>query len=162
VRLGGGLRREEDLQAAFAAGVAVSILGTVAIGDPARLSQWISRFPGRLAASLDVRDGAVSTHGWTQNSPIALEEAAVRLAESGLEDLIVTDVDRDGELAGPDIALFRRAARAFGRTVIAAGGIAGPADVKALEAEPAVRGAVVGEAFYGGMLSLSELGRRTP
>lgn len=110
VRLGGGLRREEDLQAAFAAGVAVSILGTVAIRDPDRLSRWISRFPGRLAASLDVRDGAVNTHGWTESSPLSLEEAAVRLAEAGLEDLIVTDIARDGELAGPDVALFRRAA----------------------------------------------------
>jgi phosphoribosylformimino-5-aminoimidazole carboxamide ribotide isomerase len=162
VRFGGGLRREEDLEAAFAAGVAVSILGTVAIGDPGRLAEWISRFPGRLAASLDVRDGAVNTHGWTESSPFSLEEAAVRLAEAGLEDLIVTDVARDGELTGPDIALFRRAAGAFGRTVIAAGGIAEPADLRTLEAEPAVRGAVVGEALYEGTLPLSELGKRVP
>lgn len=160
VRLGGGIRREEDLQAAFGAGVAVSILGTVALDDTGRLSRWISRFPGRLAASLDVRDGAVNTHGWTESSPLTLEEAAVRLAEAGLEDLIVTDIARDGELAGPDVALFRRVARAFGRSVIAAGGIAGPADIDTLVAEPAVRGAVVGEAFYEGTLPLSELGKR--
>lgn len=162
VRLGGGLRREEDLRAAFAAGVAVAIVGTVAIGDPERLSQWISRFPGRLAASLDVRDGRVNTHGWTQSSPLSLEEAAVRLAAAGLEDLVVTDVARDGELAGPDVALFRRAAGAFGRSVIAAGGIAGPADVETLEAEPGIRGAVIGKAFDEGSLPLSELRKRAP
>lgn len=162
VRLGGGLRREEDLQAAFTAGVSVAILGTVVLDEPGCLSRWNIRFPGRIAASVDIRDGVVLTHGWTRGSLLPLEEAAARLAEAGLEDLVVTDVARDGELTGADVALFRRAAAAFGRTVIAAGGIATADDLVALEAEPAVRGAVVGQAFYEGTLSLSALRKRAP
>lgn len=160
VRLGGGLRRLEDLEAAFSAGVRVAILGTAAIEEPAGLAEALARFGPGIAVSLDVRGDSVRTRGWTDEAPWPLERAASRLAESGLVDLVVTDVSRDGELAGPDLPLFRRAARAFGRPVIAAGGIAAEKDIDALEAEPSVRGAVIGKAFYEGTLALSVLAKR--
>lgn len=155
VRFGGGLRRPEDIEAAFSAGVSVAILGTTAVEDPAALARAIARFGRRLAVSLDVRGEAVRTRGWVDEAPMTLEEAAARLAQTGLDDLVVTDVARDGELAGPDLALFRRGALAFGRPVIAAGGIAAERDIEILEAEPSIRGAVVGKAFYEGTLALS-------
>jgi phosphoribosylformimino-5-aminoimidazole carboxamide ribotide isomerase len=161
VRLGGGLRRTEDLEAAYSAGVAVAILGTAAIEEPERLRGWIARFGSRVAVSLDLRDDAVRTHGWVDGSALSLEEAAVRLARAGLEDLVVTDVARDGELTGPDLGLFRRAASAFGRPVIAAGGVAGARDLASLEAEASVRGAVVGKAFYEGKLTLDVFKKAT-
>lgn len=160
VRFGGGLRRIEDLEAAFSAGVRVAILGTYAVEDPAGLTQALARFGRRLAVSLDVREDALRIRGWVDEAPWTLEAAAGRLAESGLEDLVITDVLRDGELAGPHLPLFRRAARAFGRPVIAAGGIAFEKDVEALEAEPSVRGAIIGKGFYEGTLALSVLRRK--
>ena len=161
VRFGGGLRRPEDIEAAFSAGVSVAILGTTAVEDPAALTRAIARFGRRLAVSLDVRGEAVRTRGWVDEAPLTLEEAAARLAQTGLDDLVVTDVTRDGELAGPDLALFRRGALAFGRPVIAAGGIAAERDIEILEAEPSIRGAVVGKAFYEGTLALSVFRRRS-
>jgi phosphoribosylformimino-5-aminoimidazole carboxamide ribotide isomerase len=159
VRFGGGLRRVEDMEAAFSAGVAVIILGTYALEDPASVEQWLSRFGKRLAVSLDVRGDSVRTRGWTEQARFAPDEAAARLARTGLDDLVVTAVARDGELTGPDLPLLQRAARAFGHPVIAAGGVAAEKDIAALEAEPAVRGAVVGKAFYEGTLPLSVLRR---
>ena len=159
VRMGGGLRRIEDIEAAFEAGVGVAILGTAAIEEPAHLSKLLSRFGSRIAVSLDVRGRAVQTRGWMASSPLSPEDAAARLAQAGLEDLVVTDVTRDGELTGPDLPLFARTARAFGRPVIAAGGIASEEDLKALERDPSVRGAIVGKAFYEGTVSLSVLRR---
>ncbi len=161
VRFGGGLREIKDIEAAFSAGVRVAILGTSAIEEPERLEQAISHFGERLAVSLDVKEGAVRTRGWLESTPLSLEAAAARLAEAGVADLVVTDVARDGELTGPDLSLFRRAAAAFGSSVIAAGGVADEKDLAALQAEPAVRGAVVGKAFYEGTLSLSVFARGT-
>lgn len=161
VRFGGGLRRTGDLEAAFAAGAAVAILGTAAIEEPELLRSWVVRFGPRVAVSLDLRDGAVRTHGWVDGAALSLEDAAAGLARAGLEDLIVTDVARDGELTGPDLGFFRRAAAAFGRPVISAGGVAGAGDLASLEAEPGVRGAVVGKAFYEGRIPLSVFGGRT-
>jgi phosphoribosylformimino-5-aminoimidazole carboxamide ribotide isomerase len=162
VRLGGGLRRVEDMEAAFSAGVSVVILGTSAVEDPESVEQALARFGKRLAVSLDVHGDSVRTRGWVEEASFAPEEAAARLARSGLEDLIVTAVARDGELAGPDLPLLRRAARAFGRPVLAAGGVATEQDIEALEADPAVRGVVVGKAFYEGTLPLSVLTRVRP
>jgi phosphoribosylformimino-5-aminoimidazole carboxamide ribotide isomerase len=155
VRFGGGLRETRDIEAAFSAGVRVAILGTAAIEEPERLVLSLSRFGPRLAVSLDVMNGAVRTRGWVESAPLSLEAAAASLANAGVVDLIVTDVARDGELAGPDIPLFRRAADAFGSSVIVAGGVATEKDLEDLEAEPAIRGAVVGKAFYEGTLSLA-------
>ena len=157
VRFGGGLRTEDDLAGAFAAGIAVAIVGTVAIREPQRLAAWIARFGPRLAVSLDVRDGMVRTHGWTESTGIAFEGVARSLGKTGLTDLIVTDVARDGELSGPNPALLARAADAFGAPVVAAGGISSEADLEALASEPSVRGAVVGRAFYEGTVPLAVL-----
>jgi len=162
VRLGGGLRRHEDMEAAFSAGVSVVILGTSALEDPASVAGALSRFGKRLAVSLDVRGDSVRTRGWVEEASLTPEEAAGTLAEKGLEDLVVTSVARDGELSGPDLPLLRRVADAFGRPVIAAGGVAEATDIEALEEEPGVRGAVVGKAFYEGTLPLSVLRRESP
>lgn len=157
VRFGGGLRTEEDLASAFAAGVAVAIVGTVAIRQPDRLARWIDRFGARLAVSLDVRDGMARTHGWTESAGESFEPVARALGRTGLTDLIVTDVARDGELSGPNPGLLARAAEAFGAPVIAAGGIREETDLDLLAREPSVCGAVVGRAFYEGTIPLSVL-----
>lgn len=157
VRLGGGLRSEEDLRAAFAAGAAVAIVGTAAIERPADLADWIGKFGTRIAVSLDVRDGFVRTKGWVEGAGLGFEEAAGRLAGAGVRDLVVTDVARDGELAGPDLALFSLAAAAFGSPVVAAGGIGSAEDVARLKSEPSVRGVVLGRALYEGRVPLSVL-----
>lgn len=160
VRFGGGLRRMEDMEAAFSAGVSVVILGTSALEDPGSVERALARFGKRLAVSLDVRGESVRTRGWTEEASLAPDEAAARLAQTGLEDLVVTAVARDGELAGPDLPLLRRAASSFGRPVIAAGGVAAEKDIDSLEAEPAVRGAVIGKAFYEGALPLSVFAKK--
>jgi len=160
VRLGGGLRTDADLEAAFSVGVAVVILGTAAIEEPERLRGWVGRYGTRLAVSLDTRDGLVRTRGWTAIAGSALEEAAASVRRAGVSDLIVTAVARDGDLAGPDLELLDTAARAFGAPVVAAGGVASETDLEKLAASPSARGAVVGRAFYEGTMPLSVL-RRT-
>lgn len=159
IRLGGGLRTNEDLEAAFSMGVAVVIVGTAAIEEPERLRGWLDRYGSRLAVSLDTRDGLVRTRGWTAIAGPALEEAAAVVRRAGVGDLIVTAVARDGDLSGPDLELLDTAARAFGGPVIAAGGVASEADLETLAASPSVRGAVVGRAFYEGNIPLSVLRR---
>lgn len=157
VRLGGGLRERRDVDAALASGVAVAILGTVWVERPAEVEAWARELPGRLAAGLDVRDGSVRTRGWASAAALSVEEAAERLRALGITDVVVTDALRDGELSGPDVPLFRRAAAALGFPVIAAGGIASVDDLRLLAAEPGVRGAVLGRSLYEGRIPLDAL-----
>lgn len=156
VQVGGGLRTMADIAAAFGAGARWAILGTRALGDPAFLAEVLGRYPGRILVSLDVRGERVAVGGWLEESAAGVAEAARMLAAAGVREVIVTDVLRDGTLAGCNASLVAEVAR-LGLRVIAAGGVSTLEDVRRLrELEPeGVVGAVVGKALYAGTLDLA-------
>ncbi len=154
VQLGGGLRREEDLLSAFAAGAERAVVGTAALRDPPWLQRIASRFGERIAVALDVQDERVMVGGWQEAEPIGFEAAAARCIAAGVRRLVVTDVRADGMLTGPSLDLFRRAV-ALGVPVIASGGIRSASDLRALRAI-GVEGVIVGRALYEGLLSVPE------
>lgn len=157
VQVGGGLRTLEDVDAALAAGAERVVLGTRALADAAFLRAASLRHPGRVLVSLDVRRGRVAVAGWLQTAPLSLPAALGRLAAVGLEEVIVTDVERDGTLAGVNAGLVRRAA-ARGFRVIAAGGVGSLDDIRALRAlaPEGLAGVIVGKALYAGRFTLAE------
>jgi phosphoribosylformimino-5-aminoimidazole carboxamide ribotide isomerase len=156
IELGGGLRTTDDIGAAFAAGIDVAILGTAAIESPTLVAHAAARWPGRISASLDLRDAHPALDGWTRTieaDPIAV---ARRLLEDGAARLILTDAARDGTLGGPNLPLYERFRAAFpDATLVAAGGVGGVADLEAL-ARIGLGGAIVGRALLDGSLSIGE------
>jgi phosphoribosylformimino-5-aminoimidazole carboxamide ribotide isomerase len=132
----GGIRSLDDARALLAAGADRVIVGTAAWPDP---EPWLEL--GAIVA-LDVRDGHVMGRGWTEGAGISLDDA---LARVGTARVLLTAIDRDGTLAGPDLELVGRAAAA-GARVLAAGGVRSPEDVEALAAAGA-EAAVVGRAL---------------
>jgi phosphoribosylformimino-5-aminoimidazole carboxamide ribotide isomerase len=134
----GGIRSLDDARALLDAGADRVVVGTAAWPDP---SPWFE-LGEALVLALDVRDGEVRTAGWTVGSGIRFGEA-LALAEG--RRVLVTAIDRDGTLAGPDVDLVRRAVDAGGR-VLAAGGIRSVADVVAL-ANAGAEAAIVGRAL---------------
>lgn len=153
VQVGGGFRTVEDIEAGLAAGASRVIVGTSGIALGATLA---ARFGTRLAVSLDVKDGRVAVQGWTEVTsfdPIAVGRT---LASQGVARFILTNVTRDGTLAGPDVDGVRAFTRAVGVPVIAAGGISSNDDVIALAAN-GVEGVIVGRALYDGRVDLGAL-----
>jgi len=138
VQASGGIRSLADARTLLDAGAERVVVGTAAWPDPA---PWLE-LGDALVLALDVRDGEVRTAGWTAGSGIAFDEA---LALAAGTRMLVTAIDRDGTLTGPDLALVQRAV-ASGGPVLAAGGIRSPADVRALAAAGA-EAAVVGRAL---------------
>lgn len=154
VELGGGLRRLEDVAAALDAGVDLAILGTAAIEDPALLPDAVARWPGRIAASVDVRGEAIALDGWTRSADADAVELARRLADAGASQLIVTDTRRDGTGAGPNLELLGRMRAALPNArLVAAGGIASADALRALAAA-GIDGAIVGLALVDGSLDV--------
>jgi phosphoribosylformimino-5-aminoimidazole carboxamide ribotide isomerase len=141
VQASGGIRSLADARALIAAGAERVVVGTAAWPDP---SPWFE-LGDALVLALDVRDGEVRTAGWTAGSGLGVDDA---LARAGGQRLLVTAIDRDGTLTGPDLALVCRAVAAGGR-VLAAGGIRSLSDVEALAAAGA-EAAVVGRALLVG------------
>jgi phosphoribosylformimino-5-aminoimidazole carboxamide ribotide isomerase len=138
VQASGGIRTRDDALALLFAGADRVVVGTAAWPDP---TPWLE-LGEQVVLALDVLDGEVRTSGWLEGSGVTLEQA---LDRTGDARLLVTGIDRDGTLGGPDLELVRTAA-AGGRRVLAAGGVRTPEDVDAL-AGAGAEAAVVGRAL---------------
>ena len=155
VQIGGGVRDAETVAHYRAIGVARIILGTAAIGDPGFLADALAGGADDLVVSVDSRGGKAAIAGWTETSGRDALEVARELEATGVQRLIYTDIASDGMLGGHDEAAFARLAAAVAIPVIAAGGIAEPAQIRRLR-QAGVAGVVLGRALYDGRLSLAD------
>ena len=158
VQLGGGLRSADALAAAFAAGVWRIVLGTAAFTDPQLLESALAEHADRLAVSIDVRGGMVSTAGWTQTGTLPATDAAAELSARGVRSFIYTDVDRDGMLGGPALDDIVRVTDCVEGEVVYSGGVGSLDDLRALAAleHPRIAGVIAGKALYEGRFTIAQ------
>jgi phosphoribosylformimino-5-aminoimidazole carboxamide ribotide isomerase len=157
VEVAGGLRDDDSVAAMLDAGAARVVVGTAALQDQAFVRRLVNRHGAdRVAVALDVREGLAIGHGWLPGSAgLPVEAAVSSLTDAGVETFEVTAIERDGTLAGPDLALLGRVV-AMGRgAVIASAGIATTSDLRAVRALGCA-GAIVGRALYEGRFTLEE------
>lgn len=159
LQVAGGFRSAGAVSAMLEAGAARVVIGSLAVKEPAAVRALIAAHGAdRIALALDVRIVAdtpvVATGGWTESSGRTLDEVAADFPDA--RHLLVTDIDRDGMLSGPNVALARDlAARLPHLLVQASGGVAGTDDLAAL-ARAGAAGAVVGKALWEGRIDLEE------
>lgn len=158
IQFGGGLRSLDDAHRALDAGAARVILGTLAVKQPESAGEAVLRFgPEAVTVALDARDGRVATHGWQEQSVWAPVELGQRFATMGVRHALYTDITRDGELRGVNVAATAELAWKTGLSVIASGGVASLDDIRALKAaEAGIAGVVIGKALYTGALTLED------
>ncbi len=159
IQIGGGVRTSEDVLELLEFGVGYLILGTVALTDPERVTQWVERWgPTSFMVSLDLKGKGLRSQGWVERSGVALAEALDRIAGWEIPQVICTDVESDGTLKQPNYSTYEelRAQLPVNTTLIAAGGISRPEHVSRLK-EMGVNGAVVGRALYEGDMEWREL-----
>jgi phosphoribosylformimino-5-aminoimidazole carboxamide ribotide isomerase len=154
VQLGGGIRSLEAVDAALELGVARVILGTIAVRDPALVTEACRLYPGHIAVGIDARGTKVAVQGWSETSEINVLDLARRFEDAGVSAIIYTDIERDGLLGGVNVEATAALARAVRLPVIASGGVAGIADIEALMAvpKPGIAGVICGRALYDGRL----------
>jgi phosphoribosylformimino-5-aminoimidazole carboxamide ribotide isomerase len=113
-------------------------------------------FPGKIAVSIDSREGLVATAGWLETSTTKATDMARLLADSGVSVLIHTDIGRDGVKTGVNIESCVELAAASTLPVIASGGVASLEDIRAVKAaeDKGIIGAISGRALYDGTLDL--------
>jgi phosphoribosylformimino-5-aminoimidazole carboxamide ribotide isomerase len=158
VQLGGGIRTRADIDSWIEAGVSRVILGTVAVRDPGLVRDAARDWPEQVAVSVDVRNGKVAVQGWLEDTDLEALTVARRFEDAGVSALIVTDIDRDGALAGFNVEVFGGIADAVHIPVIAAGGLASVTDIERLRDRPGtpIAGAVLGRALYVGAIRPGE------
>jgi phosphoribosyl isomerase A len=157
VELSGGIRDDATLTAALATGCRRVVIGTAALEQP----EWVRRAIGengdRVAVGLDVRGTRLAARGWTADGG-ELGDALERLEIDGCQRYVVTDIDKDGTLRGPNLDLLRQVCARTDRPVIASGGVSSLDDLRAIAALTplGVEGAIVGKALYAGAFSLEQ------
>jgi phosphoribosylformimino-5-aminoimidazole carboxamide ribotide isomerase len=148
LQLGGGLRDRDAVVWALEAGCARVVLGSLVAQKPELFLSLADEFPGRLVPALDVEGGEVRIAGWREGAGRSLAELCAGLRGLPCPAVLVTDVERDGMMAGPNLDLTRRVARASGLPGLLSGGIRSLADLEAARAIPEIAGAIVGRALY--------------
>lgn len=160
VQTGGGVRDEFSAEALLASGVRRVVIGTAALEQPSLVRRLARRHPGRIVVGLDGRAGEAALRGWTEGSGVTILDAVAQFEDAGVAAFVVTDISRDGMLAGPDV---RGLSDVLARTtcdVVASGGVGSLDDLRALAALSVegrrLAGAIVGKAVYEGVFSVEE------
>lgn len=157
VEMSGGIRDDESLEAALATGCTRVNIGTAALEQPEWCAKVIAEHGDRVAIGLDVRGRTLAARGWTRDGG-DLYDVLARLDSEGCARYVVTDVNKDGMLAGPNLQLLRDVCAQTSAPVVASGGVTTLDDIQALmELVPVgVEGAIAGTALYEGRFTLED------
>lgn len=162
VQLGGGVRSMADIDQRMMMGLQRVIIGTAAIENPALAKEAAVKYPGRIVAGIDAKNGRVATRGWAKDTgadPVAL---ALNMKQYGIQTVIYTDIMRDGMLTGPNTEAVRAMAKKTGIKIIASGGMSTLSDVEDI-CTTGAQGVIIGKALYTGGIDLKQaikLGRK--
>jgi phosphoribosylformimino-5-aminoimidazole carboxamide ribotide isomerase len=152
IQTGGGVRSVEDAQQLADAGVSRVVMGSAAVREP-QLVDAVAHIVD-VAVGLDHRNGEVATDGWLQGSTLTLTDAVIRYPAASA--FVITDISRDGMLAGPDLDGLRNIATLTTTPVIASGGVAELGDLRELRDVRGLAGVIVGKAIYEGRFSVRD------
>ena len=156
VQSGGGVRNEAAAEALLSAGVRRVVIGTAALQDPPLVRRLVASWPGRIAVGVDGRSGEAAVHGWTEGSGVPVLDAVARFEDAGVAAVIVTDIGRDGTLAGPDLDGLAAVLDRTSIDVIASGGVGSLDDLRSLAGLGRLAGVIVGKALYEGVFTVEE------
>lgn len=158
IDFGGGLKTDDDIQAAFDNGASMVTVGSVAISAPDLFAKWIGTFGAdKIILGADTRDGKVSINGWKEDSATDIFDMLDTYVSMGISKVLCTDISKDGTMQGPAISLYEEIIRRHPSLhLIASGGVSGNDDIMNLDRSgiPAV---VFGKAFYEGRIDIDKL-----
>ena len=153
--IGGGIRSMDTIRKYLDIGVDRVILGTAAVTDPEFLQKAVESFGDKIAVGLDIRDGYVAIHGWTEKSQYTLSQFCEKIVPMGVKTLICTDISKDGAMRGTNLELYRQLSSACSIDIVASGGVSSIDDVAALR-KMDLYGAIIGKAYYSGAIDLAQ------
>ena len=158
VDVGGGLKSDDDIEKAFAAGASLVTIGSIAVSQPDTFMRWLDRYGAdKVILGADVRNGLVSINGWKEDTSEKLLPFLARYVKAGVKNVLCTEISRDGTLSGPSTDLYREVMEAFpGIHLIASGGVGRNEDIIELD-EAGIPAVVFGKAWYEGKINLEEL-----
>ena len=162
IQLGGGIRDAGTIAAWLDAGVSRCVIGSCAVTEPTLVREWLSEFgPERIMLALVVRftgkSPRLATHGWTTDNELTLWQCLEDYQSFGLQQVLCTDVSRDGAMSGPNLDLYVDVIDRFPAiTLQASGGVRNMADLDQLQ-EIGAHAAITGRALLDGRITETEI-----
>ncbi len=152
IQLGGGIRNIATVEDWLSRGVERVVLGTAAVRNPSLVKEACAKFPGRVAVSIDSREGLVAVEGWRETSTMRTLDLALDMEQAGVAAIVFTDINRDGAMGGINLEATVDLAFALTTPVIASGGVSSIEDIAAVKREEGsgIAGVICGRALYDG------------
>ena len=158
IDFGGGIKSGEDLKVVFDCGAEMAVVGSIAVSDPDLFESWLFAYgPKKIILGADARNGKIAVSGWMDTTAIDLFDFLNQYRDLGVEQVLCTDISKDGMLEGSSVELYKEMVGRFkGMQIIASGGITSVEEIHTLH-ESGVAGAIIGKALYEGKIRLEEL-----
>jgi phosphoribosylformimino-5-aminoimidazole carboxamide ribotide isomerase len=156
VQVAGGIRTADAAKDALE-NAARAVIGTMAYKDPDAVRKLVKKYPGRIVISIDQSGGKVMVKGWKESTGVSIKDAIVQFVGMGVEDFLLTSIDRDGTLTGPDVETLAQAVAIDGRArIIASGGISGVDDIVRVRSAGCAA-VILGKAMYDGKIDVEKV-----
>lgn len=157
VDFGGGLKSNEDLKIAFEAGANQITGGSIAAKNPELFTQWLNQYgPDKIILGADCLNRKIATDGWLESSTLDVVDYIEKFESKGVKNVICTDIDKDGMLAGTSNELYAEIIKKTNVNLVASGGVSSIQDLLDLK-EIGCSGAILGKAIYEGNINLKDL-----
>lgn len=156
IDFGGGLKSAEDIEIAFNSGAAQITIGSMAVQNPEWCYDLIKKYHEKIILGADCENRKIKTSGWLKESNKDVIELIIDYQQKGIQQVICTDISKDGMLEGPSIDLYEDILIRTSVQLVASGGISRMEDVLKMK-EIGCSGAIIGKAIYEGRISLQQL-----
>lgn len=153
VEIAGGIRTPEKAEEMLSKAARV-VLGTMAYSEPEAVRKLARKNPGRIVVSIDQVDGKVMVKGWKESTGTKVADAISQFSAMGVDEFLLTSIERDGTLQGPDVRTLAEAASSA--RIIASGGIASVEDIVKVRSA-GCSSVILGKAMYDGKLSIEKV-----
>jgi phosphoribosylformimino-5-aminoimidazole carboxamide ribotide isomerase len=150
VEVGGGIRNMDKIKEIFDVGATYVILGTIAFNNPEIVRKAIDKYgPEKIIVAVDAKDGKIAISGWKDITSIEVSELVDKLKGIGVQEILYTDISRDGMFTGPDFSGIKKLSES-GMRIVASGGVKTIDDLVELKKyeKSGVFAAIVGSALY--------------
>lgn len=155
IEVGGGIRTYEDVKYYIENGISRVILGTAAIEDLEFVKRLVEEFKEKIAVGIDCKDGYLCGRGWLETTKLHYVDFAKTMEQIGIDNIIVTDISKDGTLQGTNIDMIIELKKSVNIKLTASGGVKDMSDIEKLN-ELGIYGVIAGKAIYSGSLDLKE------
>ena len=158
IQLSGGIKDDESLNRALTTNCSRINLGTAALDNPEWVESVIKKHGDKIAVALDVDGKVLSPRGGTKSGG-DLFQMITRLDKVGCARYVLTDVNRDGALSGPNLELLKEVTSFTKTPIVASGGVSSLSDVKSLMqlTDQGVEAVIIGKGLYTGAFTLAQV-----